>query len=58
MYNGNNNNLLINKINNNTNNNIIFNVFKDISKEFIRNVVKYDKTLLKNDLSSLVEIRY
>ena len=58
MYNGNNNNLLINKTNNNTNNTIIFNVFKDITKVFIRNVVKYDKTLLKNDLSSLVEIRY
>lgn len=58
MYNGNNNNLLINKINNNTNNTIIFNVFKDITKEFIRNVIKYDKTLLRNDLSSLVEIRY
>ena len=48
MYNG----------NNNTNNTIIFNVFKDITKEFIRNVIKYDKTLLRNDLSSLVEIRY
>ncbi len=45
-------------LNNNNNNTAIFNVYKDVTKEFIRNVIKYDKTLLKNDLSSLVEIRY
>ena len=35
----------------------IFNVVEDKTKELIKNVIKYDKTLLKNDFSSLVEIR-
>ena len=56
-YNDNNGNLILN--NNNTNNNkAIFNIYKDATKEFIRNVIKYDKSLLNNDLSSLIEIRY
>ena len=44
----------INKINNNS---VIFQVCKDKSKEFIKNIIKYDKTLLKNDFSSFVEIK-
>lgn len=35
----------------------IFNVYKDRTKQFIKNVIKYDKSLLKNDFSSFVEIR-
>ena len=35
----------------------IFKVSKDRTKEFIKYVIKYDKTLLKNDFSSLIEIR-
>ena len=46
-----------NEINQNNNNCPIFQVCKDRSKEFIKNVIKYDKTLLKNDFSSLVEIK-
>ena len=45
------------KINSDKENYLIFNVVKDKIKEFIKNVIKYDKTLLKNDFSSLVEIR-
>ena len=44
---------------NNTNNDTaIFNIYKDITKEFIKNVIKFDKTLLKNDFSSFFELRY
>ena len=58
-YNNINNNIcLLNNINSNKKNGIIFNIFKDTTKEFIKNIIKYDKTLLKNDFSSLVEIRY
>jgi protein-tyrosine phosphatase len=54
----NNENELINNMNNKNNNkSIIFNIFKDQKKEFIRNVIKYDKGLLNNDFSSFVEIR-
>ena len=35
----------------------IFNVYKDRTKQFIKNVIKYDKSLLKNDFSSFVEIK-
>ena len=45
------------KINNDKENYPIFNIVKDETKEFIKNVIKYDKTLLKNDFSSLEEIR-
>ena len=56
MYN--NENELINNMNiQNNNKSIIFNVFKDKKKEFIKNVIKYDKGLLNNDFSSFVEIR-
>ena len=55
-YNDNNGNLFLNK--NKNNNNAIFNIYKDVTKEFIRNVIKYDKSLINNDLSSLIEIRY
>ena len=41
----------------NNNKSVIFNVFKDKKKEFIKNVIKYDKGLLNNDFSSFVEIR-
>jgi len=51
----NNENLLPNNMNRKD---MIFNVYKDKIKEFVKNVVKYDKNLLKNDLSSLVELRY
>lgn len=51
----NNENLLMNKINRKD---MIFNVYKDKIKEFVKNVVKYDKNLLKNDFSSLLELRY
>ena len=51
----NNENLLMNKINRKD---MIFNVYKDKIKEFVKNVVKCDKNLLKNDFSSLVELRY
>lgn len=45
------------KINKTKENYPIFNIVKDKTKEFIKNVIKYDKTLLKNDFSSLIEIR-
>ena len=54
----NNENELINNMNiQNNNKSVIFNVFKDKKKEFIKNVIKYDKGLLNNDFSSFVEIR-
>lgn len=56
IYN-NENDLINNMENQNENKNIIFNICKDQKKEFIRNVIKYDKGLLKNDFSSFVEIR-
>ena len=39
------------------NNYAIFKIYKDKIKEFIKNIVKYDKNLLKNDFSSLIEIK-
>ena len=51
------NEIINNKNEQNKNKNIIFNIYKDHKKEFIKNVIKYDKGLLKNDFSSFVEIR-
>ena len=53
----NNRNLLFNN-NHNKNNTHHFNIKNDETEEFIKNVIKYDKKLLNNDLSSLVEIRF
>lgn len=39
------------------NNIALFQACKDKNKEFIKYIIKYDKKLLKNDFSSLVEIR-
>ena len=50
-------NFTINELNNIQKKRPIFHVYKDRAKQFIKNVVKYDKTLLKNDFSSLIEIK-
>ena len=50
-------NFTINDLNNTQKKNPIFHVYKDRTKQFIKNVVKYDKSLLKNDFSSLIEIK-
>ena len=44
--------------NENNNNSQVFHIRKDRTKELIRYIIKYDKDLLKNDYSSLFEIRY
>ena len=54
----NNNNNNYKKDEKNNNNSDIFQICKDKNKEFIKNIIKYDKTLLKNDFSSLVEIKF
>jgi hypothetical protein len=50
-------NFTINDLKNTQKKNPIFHVYKDTTKQFIKNVVKYDKSLLKNDFSSLIEIK-
>ena len=47
---------LKNRTEHDNNNYAIFTIFKDKTKEFIKNAIKYDKKLLKNDFSSLIEI--